>query len=129
MRLIMPTGTGQVQAPEEDWMSEGNGKGIDLGSDDGFVMVRTGGEDYKIDVWAAYWDVFSAAEDQPRGDEFSRRCLTALEKAGVPTAGMSLWAGERFAEAIFARVKELKKGVRAGDSPASPASTEPPSAS
>jgi hypothetical protein len=97
---------------------------LDLGEDFGWVEVRLGQQQKRIDLIATYWRLMDALEGDPPQAEYSARCVVVLAELGFE-GEVSFELAERFVRAIFDRVRTLKK--KEGASPGSPATTGPES--
>lgn len=107
-------------------------KEIDLGDDDGYVTVKFGGHEVRLDLYQAYnrlLDLDDAVEPDEEGRKprgvWLERVATWLRELGFE--GVSHRLADRFAETIFGRVKELKNAAGGSGRQDSPASTAPQS--
>lgn len=97
---------------------------IDLGDDDGFVTVRVGGDERRIDLFEASGKLashYQRFKDSP-DEEYGAGLLAVLAGLGLPPCSQKM--ARRLADEVFRRVGELtkKNGGPAG-SPGSTGST------
>ena len=98
---------------------------IDLGDDDGFVVIKAEGAEVRKDLY----ELNNALHDYHTKNaklgmlQYNAGLQQMLESMGLP-AGMSHFQVARLAQQVVARVAELKKKLEATpESPASTAST------
>lgn len=100
---------------------------IDLGDDDGYVLVKVAGAEVTLDLWqtnSKIYDYRQANKDKP-DEDYNRGLVELIERMGLPK--VSFKTASRFVTAIGEAVAEKKEPPSApAGSPASTESTPDP---
>ncbi len=99
---------------------------IDLGEEIGYVNVTIAGKSAKIDIYNCYLLLVELYQ-RHEGDGRAYMAAVAEYLLGLGYPPVSDYAAQRFEQAIFKRMEELKKKEQASASPDLPASTAPES--
>ena len=99
---------------------------IDLGEDDGYVVVKAAGAEVTLDLWEVndrLYDYYGKNKDRPDAD-YNAGLVVLMTTLGLPKVSYRMAA--KFADAIREAVAEKKgKPSATAGSPASTASTPP----
>lgn len=97
---------------------------LDLGEDDGYYTIKIGDAEATVDVWQTRSRLAELVKKHKDGtdEQFFAAILDVMREAGFPPASHRL--AQKFADAIFARAKEL--GEESGSGVESQGSTPGP---